>query len=103
MKILGIQPGRYSDDVGAIVELSGTEFKVLVNGEWYGKSQPRVGDVLDISDRFSALTELESKVKSSQKVGDSLRAMADAIDLVVQKAKEAITPPEELPSDGVIN
>ncbi len=95
MKIMGIIPSQYSDRTAAIVELTNEELRWLVGGNQYHSIGGIVpGASLEICGRFRELVKLEDRIGQSQKVGGSLRAMADAVDAVVDGAKAALVPPE---------
>jgi hypothetical protein len=97
MKVLGVDRDSYKKVQTVIVEMSQRELLLIVNGGYSDTpqtSQIEKGFNVSVCDRFQACAKLERTVKDAANVGESLRAMAAAVDAVVKSASEVILPPK---------
>ena len=103
MKVIALLPGRYHDDVGAIMELSSSEVKVLTMGDVYKTPAGLVvGAELKICDRVGGIGTFEERMKRGKAVGDVLRALADSIDGSIKAAEAALVGPIEDKWNGTL-
>lgn len=93
MTVIGIAAGatRTDSDLRPIVQLSAEEWKLLIAGTHYPKSEcpPRQGDMIDIATRFKALLAVEEAAKLAGETGKRLREYANMIDRAVEAADAA--------------
>jgi len=103
MKVIAKKTDEHGRIEGVVVEMSPNELAILGGGaratfRQFDMENLRDGSDIDICDRFDYVMVTERRIAEAQKVGESLRAMASAVDAVVNSVKEAILPPEPEPA-----
>lgn len=98
MKIIGLHSQYRDHTPGVIAELLGHELEAIA-GSGHGNSLSRVapGQVVNISDRWRHLMDVESNVRAAKTLPQRLRALADVLEMNVPAIVAiAAQPPEDI-------